>query len=173
MTDEANRGDGPREPDVVHFCRCRDEAHGPGVWPMACGPRPIVVGEPYELRCDPAKLDEVTCPRCLAALSAEPVPPPVGLGPAPLEQKAAKRAYDLVPHEALGGMADALTYGAKKHGAWQWRQIPAEELRRIYYAALMRHVEAWRADPSARDAETGLYHLDHALACLAILRGAA
>lgn len=92
-----------------------------------------------------------------------------GCEPTPLEQKAAKTRYDLNPVEALRGMAEALTFGAAKHGAEQWRQIPVAERRRIYYAALMRHVEADRAAPGSVDEESGLPHLSHALACLAIL----
>jgi len=67
--------------------------------------------------------------------------------------------------------------GTKKHsptcgvhswntGAGNWRKVP--NARERYYAAALRHLEAWRADWIADD-ESGLHHLAHAMCCLHFL----
>jgi hypothetical protein len=80
---------------------------------------------------------------------------------------AGKPRFDLIPTAALHGLASCLAYGAAKYSDDNWSQVPGAPRR--YYAALLRHVEAWRAGEQ-RDAESGLHHLDHALACLVFLR---
>lgn len=78
-----------------------------------------------------------------------------------------KLRYDLIPPSFSRGLAEVLTYGAAKYSDDNWSKVP--DLRRRYYAAMLRHVEAWRMG-EAKDEESGLAHLDHAAACLAFLR---
>jgi hypothetical protein len=66
-----------------------------------------------------------------------------------------KLRYDLVPPEALAGYANVLTIGAAKYADRNWEN--GLKYGRVY-AALMRHLEAWRMgeelDPD------GQHHLD-------------
>lgn len=75
-----------------------------------------------------------------------------------------KPAMSLCPPEGLRLMAQAMSYGAGKYGAHNYRLGMA--VSRLYSAAL-RHIasdlEGERIDP-----ESGLPHLAHALASLAM-----
>ena len=77
-----------------------------------------------------------------------------------------KPRLSLIPKEALWGMAEAMTYGAKKYAADNYKH--GLEYRRVADAAL-RHLTAW-LDGEELDPESGLSHLDHALASLAMLK---
>jgi len=77
-----------------------------------------------------------------------------------------KRRYDLIPPEVLASLADVLTFGGAKYAPNNWQLVPDGKSR--YYAAMMRHVEAWRSGES-KDPESGLSHLAHAFCCLAFL----
>lgn len=77
-----------------------------------------------------------------------------------------KPRISLIPREALWGMAQALTYGANKYAADNYKL--GIEYRRVADAAL-RHLTAW-LDGEETDSESGLSHLDHALASLAMLK---
>ena len=79
---------------------------------------------------------------------------------------AGKRRFDLVPFEVLDVLADVLTFGAAKYQPNNWQLVPDGAAR--YYAALMRHLQAWRAG-ERNDAESGLPHLGLALCCLTFL----
>lgn len=75
-----------------------------------------------------------------------------------------KLRYDLVLPEFEDMLAAALTfgankYGANKYGANTWQNIDNAENR--YYAALRRHISAWRKGEKL-DPESGLSHLAHA-----------
>mgnify|MGYP006347971505 CR=1 FL=1 len=90
--------------------------------------------------------------------------------PAPREGRkddSGKPRYDLIPPRALADVARVLTFGAVKYGDENWRQVPHAKAR--YYAACMRHLEAWRLDPTAVDHEFRLPHLAHALCCIIFL----
>lgn len=76
-----------------------------------------------------------------------------------------KLRYDLVPVSAMKGLAKVLTYGAKKYKPNNWRTVVDTER---YVAAAYRHLEAWRAG-ELHDAESGCYHLEHALTNIAFL----
>lgn len=76
---------------------------------------------------------------------------------------AGKERYDLIPPGVLCDLARVLTYGAAKYAPDNWRKVPDAESR--YYAALMRHLEAWRMGCPV-DPESQLPHLAHALCCL-------
>lgn len=92
---------------------------------------------------------------------------------APTDTKAAaastKPRPSLVPAEALRGAIAALDLGAAKYGAGNWREIPEADFARLYRDAFLRHViAAWAGE--AIDGDSGNPHLDHALACLLLLR---
>lgn len=76
-----------------------------------------------------------------------------------------KPSISLVPKEALWGMAQALTYGAKKYGRHNYRQ--GIEYSRLADACL-RHLTAYMENEDI-DEESGNLHLYHALASLAML----
>lgn len=79
---------------------------------------------------------------------------------------AQKPDLSLIPTDALWGMAEALTYGAKKYDRHNFRKgIAYSRL----VAACMRHLSAWNEGEDL-DPESGLCHLDHALASLAMLK---
>lgn len=69
-----------------------------------------------------------------------------------------KLRYDLIPVDAIEGIAEALTMGAAKYGDHNWQGIDPER----YYAALFRHLIAWRKG-EIDDPESGLNHLKHVL----------
>ena len=76
----------------------------------------------------------------------------------------AKPNMHLLPHEALVGAAEVMTYGAKKYAAHNWRQATTWNR---YYDAAMRHLMAWQMGDDID--ESGHHHLDHALCSLMML----
>lgn len=74
--------------------------------------------------------------------------------------------YDLIPVEILRALAEVYTYGAKKCADNTWQQL--DDFNNRYYAALMRHVEAWRAGEYI-DTESQLPTLAHAMWCAGAL----
>lgn len=77
-----------------------------------------------------------------------------------------KPMMELIPPKAEVLLAQVLTFGAEKYGAWNWSQV--DDLERRYLAAAMRHINAHRQG-EALDQESGLPHLAHAMCCLAFL----
>ena len=77
-----------------------------------------------------------------------------------------KLRYDLIPLEALEGLADILTFGAQKYSENNWKDVERAEDR--YYAALLRHLFASRKGEKS-DPESGKSHLHHAITNLAFL----
>jgi len=75
-----------------------------------------------------------------------------------------KPDWSLVNMKQLEGLADVLTYGAKKYDRHNW--VNVEPYR--YFAALQRHIAAWQ-DGEENDVESGLNHLHHAMANLYFL----
>jgi len=76
-----------------------------------------------------------------------------------------KTRYELLPVEALEGVAKVLTYGAIKYEDNNWRK--GMTWSRVFGATL-RHLWAfWRGEDF--DDEWGLSHLDHALCELMFL----
>lgn len=89
----------------------------------------------------------------------------------PLDQQAkadkGKLRYTLIPPAALDGIAAVREYGCRKYGSPDnWRQV---EAHREFDAAL-RHMRAMWDDLKAKDSESGLLHIDHALTDLAFVR---
>jgi hypothetical protein len=77
-----------------------------------------------------------------------------------------KPDYALLEPVMLDELVKVMTYGAKKYEPHNWKKLADAEDR--YYAALMRHLNAWRSG-EARDPESGLYHLSHVLCNAAFL----
>lgn len=71
-----------------------------------------------------------------------------------------KLRYELIPTSVITALAKVLTYGANKYSANSWQNIEPFEDR--YYAALLRHLIAWR-DGVEIDEESGLKHIEHVL----------
>lgn len=78
-----------------------------------------------------------------------------------------KAPLHLVPPMAIICLANAFKVGAEKYGAYNWRDKTVS--KSVYYGACLRHMLAWW-DGEDTDPETGNHHLDHAMACLAIIR---
>lgn len=79
---------------------------------------------------------------------------------------AGKAQLDLVPRELPEAAARAFTFGATKYRRGGWLVGKLSQGRII--AALLRHVFAY-SNGEDTDPESGLSHLDHAAACLAML----
>ena len=77
-----------------------------------------------------------------------------------------KPMWDLLPYKQIAKIVDVLTFGAKKYGPNQWQEV--DNPRDRYFAAMMRHLTAWRGGKSI-DEESGLPHLAHAGCCLLFL----
>lgn len=78
-----------------------------------------------------------------------------------------KLDWSLMPTASIEGGIRAFMYGEKKYARWNWATTGIAYSR--LFAGLMRHMWAWywRKD---YDDESGLHHLDHAQACLSMLR---
>jgi len=89
------------------------------------------------------------------------------------EQDNPKKAYGdrkvplgLVPASALVYAALAMQDGAEKYGAYNWREKPVRST--TFYHAALRHLLAW-FDGEEDAEDSGVPHLAHALACIAII----
>lgn len=76
-----------------------------------------------------------------------------------------KLRYSLIPPIALQGLAEVLTFGAKKYKPNNWKLVD-DNTR--YIDALYRHLEAWRAGEEL-DKDSKLSHLKHAITNIAFL----
>jgi hypothetical protein len=72
-----------------------------------------------------------------------------------------KLRWDLLPIEEVEKVVDILTFGAQKYADNNWQNVDNANER--YYAALMRHLTAWRKGEKI-DPESGREHLAH-VAC--------
>ncbi len=77
-----------------------------------------------------------------------------------------KDRWDLLPLEPVRQIVKVLTFGAKKYAPDNWQKV--SEPRDRYFAALMRHLVAWRSG-EALDPESGIHHLAHAGCCVLFL----
>jgi hypothetical protein len=82
---------------------------------------------------------------------------------------ATKPQLQLVPASAIIGMSTALQNGGEKYGYFNYRQTKIAAS--VYMGASLRHLYAYYDGEDAA-ADTGLLHLDHAMAGLAIWRDA-
>jgi hypothetical protein len=71
-----------------------------------------------------------------------------------------KLRMDLLSIQAIEGIAEILTFGAKKYGDRNWEK--GLNYSRVF-AALLRHLFAWWQGEDI-DPESGLHHIDH-VAC--------
>jgi len=69
-----------------------------------------------------------------------------------------KLLMSLVQPSFIKGVAEVLTFGAKKYTAHSWQTIPNAKER--YIDALLRHLYAY-LDGEQLDNESGLHHLKH------------
>lgn len=79
---------------------------------------------------------------------------------------AAKAQLHLIPLPALEACSGALALGAKKYGERNWAN--ASPGSSTYISAALRHIHAWQSGEDL-DPESGLSHLGHAMAGLAIM----
>jgi hypothetical protein len=118
----------------------------------------------------PQGVDKILAERGIVAVSAPapaPTPAPAAVpATAALKHDSAKVDLSLVPLEAMEGIARAMTYGAKKYSRGNYRLSGMEWTRLA--AACARHLFAWLAGEDL-DPESGLSHIDHAQASLAML----
>lgn len=77
-----------------------------------------------------------------------------------------KVRYDLLETEFERDVANILTIGAEKYGPNNWQGVDNAEDR--YYAALRRHIAAWRMGEKI-DPESNQSHLAHAACNLMFL----
>jgi len=77
-----------------------------------------------------------------------------------------KVSLSKIPAVALIHAAAAIQNGAEKYGAYNWRNKPV--IASIYVDACMRHLLAW-FEREERAGDSGVSHLGHAIASLAIL----
>lgn len=71
-----------------------------------------------------------------------------------------------LPAVAIAHAAHAMMDGARKYGAYNWRD--KKVLAGIYVDAASRHLAAW-FEGQETAADSGVHHLGHAIACCAIL----
>lgn len=76
-----------------------------------------------------------------------------------------KIRYDLLPWHFLEQVAKAMTYGANKYGAYNYRKGLVWSRQ---YAACERHIQSWRSGEDI-DPESGLPHLALATANILML----
>jgi len=76
-----------------------------------------------------------------------------------------KLRLDLVPPEALFGLSDILTYGARKYADRNWER--GGKWGRSYASALRHLLAFWAGEDM--DSESGLPHIDHVLANVVFL----
>lgn len=77
-----------------------------------------------------------------------------------------KARVDLVPPVAIYAMAEALTFGAEKHGENNWREKKIDIVKRI--GSALRHTLKFLAGYDY-DEEMGVHHLGCAMASLAVV----
>lgn len=80
---------------------------------------------------------------------------------------AAKPALiSVIPTASLLHLGEVMKLGATKYGPFNWREtpVPAE----TYMDAAMRHLLSWQ-DGEDEDPESGMSHLAHVMACMAII----
>lgn len=78
----------------------------------------------------------------------------------------AKPRMSDTPTQSLQMLGAVHTMGAAKYGSFNWREHNVSST--VYYDAAMRHLMAY-FDGENLDAESGLPHLAHVMACASIL----
>ena len=84
------------------------------------------------------------------------------------KMKKDRPSYSVIPVRALRGVMHAFRNGADKYGRLNWRNT-RKTLASLYFDAAMDHMSSWwEGEDNAKD--SGLNHIDHAIAGLLILR---
>ena len=122
---------------------------------------------------DPDLIEQIQLRRLQGLANTTPVPEPASApvpDPQPSNPKdilgTNKIPKHLWPSIASDLGALALLDGAEKYGRSNWRAAAVRAS--IYYDALNRHMDKWFEGENI-DADSGLPHLAHALACLGLL----
>ena len=77
-----------------------------------------------------------------------------------------KPSPHFIPPIAILEESVVMALGAKKYGAFNWQDSPVDAT--TYYDAALRHLMSWFAGENI-DPESGVSHLAHVRACMAIL----
>lgn len=72
-----------------------------------------------------------------------------------------KVRYDLIPYDVLDDVAKVYTEGAKKYDDNNWQLVDKAKDR--YFAALMRHLIAWKNGEVINERDFGLPHMSHVI----------
>lgn len=75
-----------------------------------------------------------------------------------LKDKKGKRRWELLDLSLIEPLVDILQFGAEKYEPNSWQNV--EDPENTWYAALMRHMAAWRKGEKI-DPESHLPHLAH------------
>jgi len=76
-----------------------------------------------------------------------------------------KLRWHLFPFEILVEVVEIFDFGATKYGEDNWQKCKDWDR---YFDAMMRHIVSWRGGEKV-DAESGKYHLSHAICCAIFL----
>ena len=84
-----------------------------------------------------------------------------------------KARLDLIPARVLRFVAKAFEYGEQFYARWNWRL--GDNCYSTYYGAAKRHMDKWyecegKGFRGSYDEESGVHHIDCAIASLMILR---
>lgn len=83
---------------------------------------------------------------------------------------ALKLPFADIPGIVMAEVGLAMHEGARKYGAFNWRQTPIAAS--AYYSAAQRHLTQWWELGEDVDTTCGLSHITKAIACLMVLRDA-
>lgn len=78
-----------------------------------------------------------------------------------------KVSLSKLPAVAIAHGAHAMMDGARKYGAYNWRD--KRIIASVYVDACKRHIEEWFDSQVEVAEDSGVHHLGHGIACLAIL----
>ena len=77
-----------------------------------------------------------------------------------------KIQLSLIPHEAIIGLGEILTFGAEKYTPHGWKTVP--DAKKRYEDAMLRHYYSHKSGEK-NDPESGFSHLKHMLANITFL----
>lgn len=101
---------------------------------------------------------------------AEDAPPAEAVNPKEVAASGEARIpWQCLPVRPLVGAALAMGEGAHKYGRHNYRKMRIKSS--VYFDALLRHFFAWWEGEDI-DPDSGLHHIDKAIACLLVLRDA-
>ena len=83
-----------------------------------------------------------------------------------------KVRYDLIDPEAIHGLALAMTNGTTKYPEYSWQKVPVEKYVAAYQRHMHKHLRYMRTGVASQAYadDSNILHIDHAMACLMILR---